>query len=230
MLGRLSSGFVRLGRPRRPRVWRDRAPPASPPSLLRLSRSSRFARPPEAPPSSPFHRTDPYRVRASRCPPSARLRRSGPASSRRPSRVGSRPRRGLRHPSAATTTSPLVPVSSSSPRSLRSDLLIPAATWPAVAPSAAPEAPPIARPAPIATAGKSATSAPTAIPIASPPTAPCRVGSSTFVTILTFPSGVLGDDGGVIRVDDVEIHVQLADGVVVRESILLERVLRRDEG
>ena len=78
--------------------------------------------------------------------------------------------------------SPLVPASSSSPRSLRSDLLIPAATWPAVAPSAAPEAPPIARPAPIATAGNSATSAPTAIPTARPAMAPCRVGSSTFVS------------------------------------------------
>ncbi len=76
---------------------------------------------------------------------------------------------------AATTTSPLCPSSSSSPRSLRSARFNPALTCRARAPRPAPPVAPSSSPAPMPTAGKSATSAPPTSPMPSPRQAPWRV-------------------------------------------------------
>ena len=72
----------------------------------------------------------------------------------------------------------------------------------------------------MAAAGNSAMTSPVARPTPPPSTPPTRVGVSCFLTILTLPSSLALDHGGVVGVDQAELGVQLLDGVVVGHGVV----------
>ena len=71
----------------------------------------------------------------------------------------------------------------------------------------------------MAAAGKRTMTSPVARPTPPPSTPPTRVGVSCFLTILTLPSGLAFDDGGVIGVNEADLGVHRVHGVVVRQGV-----------
>ena len=84
-----------------------------------------------------------------------------------------------------------MPASSVSPSSLRSDRLMPPLACPVTAPIAAPPPAPTASAPRMPTGGNRAAATPAARPQPSPTAAPCRVGCSCFLTMLTLPASSL---------------------------------------